>query len=182
MSYRIAYDVTRKIADHAWSRYPDEACGLIAGHENHISYAVALRNVADRPENAYAIDANEQLQSLKAIDDAELSWIGVYHSHPDSAPLPSAEDLRNASDYGLLHLIVSLGDSRPAFKLWQLHDRGANPLDLLFDNDLSVDSADPLLSKQQMIAVLVAGALAALLLLGISFSLLPPAPDLASIR
>lgn len=182
MSYRIAYSVARQIADHAQSHYPDEVCGLIAGQDNHISYAVAMRNIAEGAQHAYSIDANEQLQALKAIDDADLSWIGVYHSHPNSPPLPSAEDQTKVSDYGLLHMIVSLRGSKPAFKLWQFHPRGANRLDLQFDSDLTSDVADPPLTRQQKIAVLIAGAFAVLLLLGISLSLLPPAPDLTSIR
>ena len=182
MTYRIDADVAREIANHARSRYPDEASGLIAGRHQRISFAVALRNVAQEPQKEFAIEPAEQLRALKSIDAEGLRWIGVYHSHPFSAPIPSAEDLDSAHDYGLLQLIVSLRGGKPAFKLWQLHEFGADPLDLHFDGERLPDVSDPRLTQQQWLAMLIAGALAVLLVLVIAFSLLPPAPDLSVIR
>lgn len=182
MVYRIDDDVAREIANHARSQFPAEACGLIAGRDQRISFAVALRNVAQEPQREFAVDPAEQLRALKTIDVEGWRWIGVYHSHPFSAPIPSAEDLRSGYDYGLLQLIVSLRGDKPAFKLWQLHDIGADPLDLRFSSDCAADFTDPQLTQLQKLAVLIAGALAVLLVLVIAFSLLPPAPDLAAIR
>ena len=116
-----------KSPNHARAQYPAEACGLIAGRERQIMVAVGLRNVAEQPEKRFAIDPAEQLQALKTIDVEGLRWIGVYHSHPFSAPIPSSEDLDSANDYGLLQLIVSLRGSKPAFKLWQVHDLRRRP-------------------------------------------------------
>ena len=137
MDFQIDDKVAREIADHARAQYPAEACGLIAGREQQIMVAVGLRNVAEQPEKRFAIDPAEQLQALKTIDVEGLRWIGVYHSHPFSAPIPSSEDLDSAHDYGLLQLIVSLRGSKPAFKLWQVNDLGADPVDLRFSGELS---------------------------------------------
>ena len=182
MIYRIDNDVAREIANHARSQYPAEACGLIAGRDERISFAVALRNVAQEPQNEFSIEPAEQLRALKAIDIEGLRWVGVYHTHPFSPPIPSAKDLSNVNDYGLIQLIISLRGSKPAFKLWQLHDDGADPLDLRFSSDSADDFTDPRLTQLQKLAVLIAGMLAVLLVLVISFSLLPPAPDLSAIR
>ena len=59
---------------------------------------------------------------------------------------------------------------------------GADPVDLRFSGELSAATEEPALTPQQKLAVLIAGALAVVLLLSVAISLLPPAPDLSSMR
>ena len=100
MKARISYAVARQIADHARCQLPYEACGLLAGMDTQILAAHPLRNVADSPQKQFQLDPREQLQALKAIDKAQLDWIGVYHSHPRSAPIPSQSDMEQCADSG----------------------------------------------------------------------------------
>ena len=176
MPYQISYATSRKIAEHARSSYPQEACGLIAGTDKCISRAHPLSNVADEPEVAFALEPNEQLKALKMLDAAKLNWIGVYHSHPKTRPIPSAVDISETSDVALLHLIVSLRSSKPAFQLWQVRDQSVDPLELYFESEPRQAIAEPALSQQQKIAIVMAGAIGLVLMLAVAFSLLPPAP------
>ena len=85
------------------------------------------------------------------------------------------------SDYGLLQLIVSLQRSRPQFKLWQLNVTGVTALDLVFDSQSPFDDDDEVETKQQKLAIVIAGAIGLILMLLISFTLLPPAPPLTKL-
>ena len=178
MAFTIPYGVARQIADHALDESPLEACGLLAGTSDHIAAAFPMRNGAKAAESRFEVSPNEQLQTLKAIDDARLEWIGVYHSHPHSAPIPSTADVNEWADSGLLQLIVSLEQSKPQLKLWSLGDTSICPVDLNFDT-AEWPEHEPALTRFQQAALLIVILAAVLILLIISFSLLPPAPEIA---
>ena len=176
MTMRISYRAARQIADHAARHNPEEVCGLLAGSENRITKVFPISNIADAPETSYRLQPAEQLQAIKQIDADGLKWIGVYHSHPRSRPIPSPADIQQASDDSLLHLIVSLRHSKPKLKLWRIQATAAAPIELLFDTESSADQPDEPLSDRQKIAVILAGVLSLIALLAVSLTLLPPAP------
>lgn len=178
MHVTITYSLARQIADHALAESPLEACGLLAGTGDHIAAAFPMRNAAQAAERQFRLDPNEQLKALKAIDDARLEWIGVYHSHPRSAPIPSTADVKEWADSSLLQLIVSLEHSKPQLKLWRLSETSVCPVDLIYDT-AKEPMHEPALTRSQQAAMLVVILAAVLILLIISFSLLPPAPDIA---
>ena len=180
MAMRISYRVARQIADHAEAEAPNEACGLLAGDGATIDRAIPLRNSAAMRETRYRFAPAEQLAALKSIDADSLNWIGIYHSHPRSAPIPSPADVNEALDPKLLHLIVSLKDARPALKLWRIEDQSVTPVDLRFDTDASHEESSQL-TKRQRAAIVAAGIASLLLLFAISLSLLPPAPQLSPV-
>lgn len=176
MAIRIPYQVARQIADHALADAPAEACGLLAGDSATLLRAIPIANAALDHGERYQLDANEQLTALKAIDADGLQWIGVYHSHPRSAPIPSSADIAGSLDPKLLHLIVSLERRKPALKLWRIDGRAVEPLDLVFDTDTAEGTVQ--LSFRQRAAIAVAGIASLLLLVAVSVSLLPPAPPI----
>lgn len=176
MTMSIVYRVARQIADHAASRYPEEVCGLLAGSGKRITKALPVSNIAARPETDYQLQPTEQLKALKQIDGDGLTWLGSYHSHPKSRPIPSPADIQQASDDGLLHLIVSLRQGKPKLKLWRIQAAAVTPIELTFDTQAGADQPDEALSDKQKIAIILAGALSLALMLMISLTLLPPAP------
>ena len=181
MAATISYAVARQIADHSAGQQPKEACGLLGGRADRILAAYPLKNVAQAPQARYEIDPREQLLALKAIDGAQLDWLGVYHSHPRSAPIPSQSDIAECADSGLLQLIVSLERSKPRLKLWRVDRDSVSPIELLYETEIAPER-EPALSQSQQAALVIAAIAAALILLIISFALLPPAPDLMPAR
>ena len=176
MTMSISYRAARQIADRAASHYPEEVCGLLAGSGKRITKAFPVSNIAAQPETDYQLQPAEQLKALKQIDADSLTWIGIYHSHPKSGPIPSPADIQQASDDGLLHLIVSLQRSKPKLKLWRIQAAAVSPIELTFDTQSSADPPDEPLSDKQKIAIILAGALSLVFMLAISLTLLPPAP------
>lgn len=180
MAVRIPYAVARQIADHALSEAPNEACGVLAGTREQISCAIPLDNASDSPNTHFRFDPNQQLKALKALDAAGLGWVGVYHSHLHTPPIPSREDIEAAVDRGLLQLIVSLESAKPKLKLWQARGSSVTPIALVFDTD-SVEAIDERLSRGQQVAIVIAAIASVLLLLAVSLLLLPPAPEITPV-
>ena len=175
MYLQIPYLIARQIADHAQVDYPNEVCGLLAGKENRISHAIPVSNIADTPTIHYQLDPSEQIKALKQLDTEELDWIGIYHSHPKSRPIPSTTDIENSKDSNLIHLIVSLKDTQPKLKAWQINETGASPIDLIFDTQSPSNDAHEPLSNTQKTAIILTSIICVILMLAISFTLLPAA-------
>ncbi|MCY4464310.1 MAG: M67 family metallopeptidase [Chloroflexi bacterium] len=172
---RIAYSAARTIVEHAAARSPREACGLLAGKGALISLALPVANAAAMPEQEFALAPDEQLRGLKEIDERGLDWLGVYHSHPVSPPIPSQSDRSGAVDSALLQLIVSLENPKPRLKLWRIDGATVLPLELDFAGAPSTDDAGELTSNQRL-GMLAAGLLSVLALLAMAMALLPPTP------
>lgn len=181
MIYQIAYSVARQIADHAQADYPNEVCGLLAGNGHHIYKAIPAKNIADQPATEYLADPYDQLQALKLLDGEGLEWIGVYHSHPKSPPIVSPTDIENSTDAQLIHVIVSLQHTKPQLKAWRIDEDHIEAIDLIFDSETPNETAYEPLSKSQKLAIILSGIISVLLLLTISFTLLPPAPEITPI-
>ena len=115
---RIDPDDLRRITAAAEAAYPEEACGLLVGRlEGEVAVVGEVhpsRNVAERPRHAFEIDPALLLALHKRLRDAEEAMIGVYHSHPDSAAVPSATDLERAWEPHLIWLIISVLEGRAA--------------------------------------------------------------------
>ena len=115
------------IRHHAEADYPHEACGLIGGTvEGQRRVAldlVTLRNArADAPRNRYLIDAEAFRHAEARLARDGLEVIGVYHSHPDSPPRPSAFDREHAWPR-LSYLIVGVARGRATGQQsWVLSD------------------------------------------------------------
>ncbi|MDE2950252.1 MAG: M67 family metallopeptidase [Chloroflexota bacterium] len=176
MAIRIPQRVAKKIVDDARAQVPNEACGLIAGDGKTIQSAIPLANVASSKRSSFSFEPNEQLGALKRLDAEDLVWMGVYHSHPNSAAIPSIADLEGAGDHGLLQLIVSLKSSKPELQLWRIGASGVAPLELIFDTQTDAGYDEPPLSQQQRAAIVTTAVISLILMLVISFALLPPAP------
>lgn len=177
-SLRLSQQQVQTIVEHCIHTLPDEACGLIAGYGELAESIIPINNASENPKRHYRMDANEQLKALKLIDSENLDWIAVFHSHPDSAPIPSQEDIRVAelNTPGIIHLIVSLKHNKSRLQAWHIHDGQVDEVELLIGQKRS--EAVKALSRLEIWAVLVAILIAVALLLAISFSLLPPAPPL----
>ena len=101
-----------RIYEHALKERPDEACGLIAGHDREdgvreIKKVYILTNT-DHTNEHFTIDPKEQLIAIKDMRTNGLKPLGNWHSHPESPSRPSEEDKRLANDSKASYLILSL--------------------------------------------------------------------------
>lgn len=89
------------IRRHGEADYPAEACGLIGGtvegEQKVVVQLVPLVNRrTDSARNRYLIDPESFRRGEARLERDGLEVIGVYHSHPDHAPVPSTFDREHA--------------------------------------------------------------------------------------
>ena len=121
---QVLYD---EVMAHCQSRYPKEACGLLAGAadrgadgEHAVVQVYPMTNVEDSPIG-YAMDPNEQLQVEKQIRQRQQRMLGIYHSHTASEAYPSSVDVRLSLSPELSYVLVSLKDrERPELKSYRI--------------------------------------------------------------
>ncbi|WP_396611931.1 desampylase [Haloferax sp. S1W] len=84
---------------------PEEVCGVLVGDRttDSVSASLPVSNVADEPRVAYELDPAETVAAFDEAEDAGDEVVGFYHSHPDSAPVPSATDREQASWPGYVY-------------------------------------------------------------------------------
>lgn len=95
---------------HASAVHPAECCGFLAGRDGVATHHFPLVNALASPV-AYEVDPRELLAVHRALRALGIEEVAVYHSHPSSAPVPSASDLsRNGYGTAIPHLIIGPGD------------------------------------------------------------------------
>lgn len=130
---KIQSDLLDQIFAHALKDYPAECCGLILGPENNselYSRCVPCANVQDEyhrldPEqfprtsaNAYFMDPRQLLKVQKESRLYSEKLRIIYHSHPNSDAVFSAEDQKMAAPDGepiypdVAYLVVSVKEQK----------------------------------------------------------------------
>lgn len=121
---------------HAQTEQPNECCGLLAGTNSSdgfvktVTKCYSLINELASPTR-YRSEPRSILEAYKDIDRCGLEAVGVYHSHPTSAPAPSRTDL--ADNYlgdGVVHVIISLTTLPPTTRAWRLFETTCEEVDL----------------------------------------------------
>ena len=100
-----------EILAHCRSRYPKEACGILAGQDGVVAQVYPMTNVENSPIS-YAMDPKEQLHIEKQMRQRQQRIVGVYHSHTASAAYPSSVDVRLAISPDISYVLVSLKDPK----------------------------------------------------------------------
>ena len=126
---QVLYD---EVMAHCQSRYPKEACGLLAGAadrgadgEHAVVQVYPMTNVEDSPIG-YAMDPNEQLQVEKQMRQRQQRLIAIYHSHTATQAYPSPVDVRLAVSPDISYVLVSLQDQqRPDVRSYRIDGQPA---------------------------------------------------------
>ncbi len=85
----------------------EECCGLLAGRGGVITALLAARNAAARPATEYEIEPRELFQLFQRMREEQLDHLGIYHSHPRGANVPSPRDVERAYYPETPYFIVS---------------------------------------------------------------------------
>jgi proteasome lid subunit RPN8/RPN11 len=104
---------------HARAELPNECCGLLAGVAGAVTCHYPLDNTLaspveylSSPESMFAADRDMRRRGIEVV--------GVYHSHPTSAPIPSRKDLERNYCPEVVNFIISLEGPEPAVRAWWL--------------------------------------------------------------
>ncbi len=144
MTIVLGREHLQAICSHAESVYPQECCGLLLGLVRGDSKTVVevlptenawdeeamqafqaiepLAQLGQTKRGNYAIAPTDMLKAQKAARDRQLAIVGIYHSHPDCAAIPSEFDRQVAwCEYS--YIIVSVGSGKAVeVNSWRLDD------------------------------------------------------------
>jgi len=85
----------QKLSIEAIDKKPNECCALLFGKKNNdkilVNEIFIAENIEKSPVN-FTISNEQLIQGYKMAEDKGLEVIGIFHSHPDSDPYPSATD------------------------------------------------------------------------------------------
>jgi proteasome lid subunit RPN8/RPN11 len=106
------------IVAHAREEAPNECCGYVRARDGVVDAVFRATNERASPYG-YELDP----RSLFAVNDLDdEGWqVGIYHSHPRSAPQPSQTDINLATYPHWTYLIVSLA-GEPEIRAWHIAD------------------------------------------------------------
>ena len=107
---------------HAQFCLPEEACGLIALDEDQVLRMVYATTNVDRSRVRFTVSPGEHFGAIQHAERQGWTIAGSFHSHPQSAPFPSARDIAGALDPDWLYVIVGLGDDHPEMRGFRIRD------------------------------------------------------------
>lgn len=125
----IAQEVYLQLIREAKAAIPLECCGYLAGRQGKIVKAFPMENI-DKSRVHYSFDPQEQFRTVKEIRKANLTVIGVYHSHPETPARPSEEDIRLAYDPEVSHVIISLAKEKEDLRSFKIRNGVVEPEEL----------------------------------------------------
>lgn len=126
MGLRVATGLWRQVIDHLVGSMPVEGVGLLAGHVVRGGLEATRffpGTNLDASPTRYTMDPVEVIAALDEMDRAGWVLAAIVHSHPTTAPIPSATDLRNAFYPETLLMIVGLASWPPVGRVWRVPDR-----------------------------------------------------------
>ncbi|WP_091017511.1 MULTISPECIES: M67 family metallopeptidase [Paenibacillus] len=103
----IPSSVEQEMSKHMFLSLPQEACGVMLGETAaggiRISRFQPIRNVAPDPLRHFTLDDAEWIRCVFS----EPKLIGIFHSHPQTRPVPSVEDMQALPAFaGLLQMYL----------------------------------------------------------------------------
>ena len=110
---------------------------MIGGWDTTARIIVSLPNVAVEPKTHYKVDSGAFISAYREIEQGGDEIIGIYHSHPNGAPIPSAVDIAEATWPEAAYVIVGFSrnmasnDLVPAMKAWAIRWQTVTPIQII---------------------------------------------------
>jgi proteasome lid subunit RPN8/RPN11 len=127
----LSRSIVEQMIAHAREAFPNECCGILGGDGELGTHIYRVANVDPNPRLAYLMSVEEQFWVFRNLRHNGLRFLSVYHSHPSTAPYPSATDIALAHYGDVYYPIVSLANpDAPAVRVYRLAHRRIEPTEL----------------------------------------------------
>lgn len=124
MALHLPFTLRESLLAEARQGAPDEVCGLLGGVQRGQTFYVQrhtpIPNVAATPQVRFEMDQAAMLAAIFAFQRARIDLIGIYHSHPHSAPSPSPADLAECAWQTVPYLIIGYAATQPCLAAWRI--------------------------------------------------------------
>ena len=123
MVLRLSRLLEVEMVAHCLAGLPDEACGLLVGSYggDEATHLFPTGNAA-ASAMVYEIDPKDMLRVDRAARALGSDIVGVFHSHTHTDAYPSPTDVAQATDPGWHYVLVSLRDTHPVLRSYQIRD------------------------------------------------------------
>ncbi|RAP37680.1 hypothetical protein DID80_03925 [Candidatus Marinamargulisbacteria bacterium SCGC AAA071-K20] len=117
------FRITRKhydiIVKQGIDNLPIESGGFVGGKGNFIQGILPIYNQhLEDQTGTFAFSKEDVLRAHQFFQKHELDYYGLYHTHPNGAAYPSAQDIATGHQY---HFILSLADpNQPIFAAYEV--------------------------------------------------------------
>ncbi len=124
----IPDEAMQLMVDHARAWSPNEACGLVAGIDD-VVMKVYPRVNGDPAPDRFVLDPAEQFAAWQDAVASGWEILGLFHSHPASAPIPSLADIDGGGDPEWVNIIVGVEDGHIAVRAYRYVDGVASSVE-----------------------------------------------------
>ncbi len=114
----IEAPVLEAMAQHAQREAPLECCGILAGRNGVIDRLFEARNLLASPTR-FSVDPHDLFRFFRWLRGSDREFLGVYHSHPASAAVPSQRDREEFYYRDVTYWIVSLAQGRTDIRCYR---------------------------------------------------------------
>ena len=123
---KLRRDHYNEMIAHALADAPVECCGIVALKDGYSAGVHQAVNVETSPYR-FSIDPRQYLKIERAIEAADGSVAGFYHSHTGTPPVPSPTDTRAMTGAGFvppfIHFVVGVADrENPEVRVWHIEN------------------------------------------------------------
>ncbi len=123
IAVRLPRSIVNQLMQLAQKSPEEEICGLISRDRHGFRKCYPVVNAADEKKRCFALDPKGQIEAMRSMREHGEELAAIYHSHPDSPPLPSLADIEQHEYPGVLYLIISLG-TKGALEMRGFHIHG----------------------------------------------------------
>ncbi len=121
---RLPRSIVNQLLQLAQKSPEEEICGLISRDRHGFKKCYPVVNVADDKKHCFVLDPKGQIEAMRSMREHGEELGAIYHSHPDTPPLPSRADIEQHEYPGVLYLIISLATKgAPEMRGFHIHGR-----------------------------------------------------------
>jgi proteasome lid subunit RPN8/RPN11 len=106
---RLPRPIVNQLLHLAQKSPGEEICGLISRDRQGFKKCYPIANTARDRKRFFALDPRGQIAAMRIMREHGEELAAIFHSHPDSPPLPSLADVEQHEYPDVLYLIISLG-------------------------------------------------------------------------
>lgn len=133
---RFDHRMITAMVEHARYESPREACGLMAvAGPGEVAFIYCLTNV-DASAQTFTIDPEEVFSANAHAERHGWEVGGMFHSHPQGPPVPSATDRASGPPAGWIYALVS-GEG---VRVFSISGRQAHPLEIIIAGSASMEA------------------------------------------
>jgi len=107
----------------ARAELPNECCGLLAGKivagRGVVAVRYPVKNELASPTE-FESEPRDLFLAHKDMRRRGIELLAIYHSHPTTAPVPSARDRERNYSEEVMNLIIGLASAPPLVRAWWL--------------------------------------------------------------